>query len=587
MVDRQVAFRQRIITKLLNLEEKASCPDVVVAEILAWTNAEPFLTQKLCGLIDHSETFIPAGEEAARVEQLVRSHLIEHWETQGASAHLQRIQQGLLNHPQCDPLSLLRLYRKLLQTGEITADGSPAQAALLNLGLVEQHQATLKVANRIYQSVFDTDWIDRTIANGLQPAPATTPTPQTSVAIAPSIEAAPPFQPWKAEDLAANGSFNDSLNGSQAPAEQLQFSLNEQPDPPKIVNSVPRSNVERSNVERNELENVNDSTSHRAVNQATPATGAVAVLPASEVEATHSSARKLGIGRYLWILLGIASLTLIGYSLFRWLQVETRFKQANERLNQKEYQQAIEDYNTLLKLDSNYYQAWTNRGYALAGLKDYSKMLESCSTATIIEPKSLYAWNCKGEALHNLKQYQEAIAAFDQAMTLDSNDPIFWINKTESLLALRQTDAAMTTINRAIERLEQMQTTAGKEGVAREFSIALSHQGKALSQKQDHDAALKAYERSLTYDPNYFVALRGRGIALQELKRYEDAIAQFQQILDRPDPNQEQKAEAAYYLGLTFCQSQQRERAIAALDQALTLKPNYQAAEQAKKSCLK
>ncbi len=40
-----------------------------------------------------------------------------------------------------------------------------------------------------------------------------------------------------------------------------------------------------------------------------------------------------------------------------------------------------------------------------------------------------------------------------------------------------------------------------------------------------------------------------------------------------------------YYLGLSLCEFRQSERAIAAFDQALKLKPDYQAAEQGKKAC--
>jgi tetratricopeptide (TPR) repeat protein len=548
-MDKQFALSKRVIIKLFKLEEKASRPDMVVGEILAWTNSQPILTQKLCRLIHKSEAFIHTGEEAKAVAQLVQTRLIDQWETQVASDHLKTIQDGLLNNQTCDPILLLQQYKQILQDNGVSSDGSPVQAELLTLGLLEQQQNTLKVANRIYQSVFDRNWVKAVLANGLKPPSAMANT-SSQPTIPTNLDGPEPVQ-TKPE---SNVSSDESLT-QQSVADR------------NWVGKVLANRLQPSSATTN------------ISSQSTP------VDTTSDASTTSSPLKRLIFARSIWALLGIAGLLVVGFSLFRWLQVETIFKRGNEQLSQKNYQPAIDEYNKLLNLDSNYYQAWTNRGYGLAGLKDYSKMLESCTTATIIEPKSTYAWNCQGEALYNLKRYDEAIAAFDKAIVVNPQDPVFWINKTESLISLKRSDAAITSINQAIAILRQNQGGDRNEETIRELSIALSYKGKALSQKQDHDAALEAYEQSLTYDPNYFTALRGKGIALEGLQRYDDAIAQFQKILDRSDLSSEQKAEAGFYLGLTLCESNQPAKAIAAFDKALALKPNYPAAEQAKKNC--
>lgn len=548
-MDKQFALSKRVIVKLFKLDEKANRPDMVVGEILAWTNSQPILTQKLCRLIHKSETFIHTGEEAKTVAQLVQTYLIDQWETQVASDHLKMIQDSLLNNQTCDPISLLQQYKQILHNDGVSSDGSPVQAELIILGFVEQQQNTLKVANRIYQSVFDLNWVEMVLANGLQSSSATINLSGRSVV---------PTNLDDSEQLQTTQEGNVSSEGDPSP---------------------------QSMFERNRVGKVLADRLHPASATSNVSSQPDPVNPASDDSTTNAPPKRPIITRYIWALLGIAGLLIVGFSLFRWLQVETIFKRGNERLSQKDYQQAIDEYNNLLNLDSNYYQAWTNRGYGLAGLRDYSKMLESCATATIIEPKSTYAWNCQGEALYNLKRYDEAISAFDKAIALNPQDPVFWMNKTESLISLKRSDAAVTSINQAISLLRQSQGGDRKEEAIRELSIALSYKGKALSQKQDHDAALEAYEQALTYDPNYFTALRGKGIALEGLQRYEDAIAQFQNVLDRPELSNEQKAEVGFYLGLTLCESNQSAKAIAAFDKALSLKPNYPAAEQAKKNC--
>ena len=85
-------FRRSAIT-FFKLDEKASRPEIVLQEVLSWTGAQLLLPQKVCQLLADSEAFIPAGEEAARVRQLVETRVINHWDTQIASEHLKSIQQ--------------------------------------------------------------------------------------------------------------------------------------------------------------------------------------------------------------------------------------------------------------------------------------------------------------------------------------------------------------------------------------------------------------------------------------------------------------------------------------------------------------
>jgi hypothetical protein len=75
----------KIRIKLFNLEEKASSPYNLLEEIRAWTGEQFFLTQKVCQLFTESDTFISAGEEAERVEQIIQKNLIRNWQTQPAA----------------------------------------------------------------------------------------------------------------------------------------------------------------------------------------------------------------------------------------------------------------------------------------------------------------------------------------------------------------------------------------------------------------------------------------------------------------------------------------------------------------------
>jgi len=145
------------------LAQKAENDQEVLREILAWTGGQPFLTQKLCKLVLTSPFPIASGSEELLVEQVVRSRIIENWESQDEPEHLRTIRDRILRNEQRAG-RLLGLYQQILQHEEITADNSDEQMELRLSGLVVEHQGKLRVYNRIYFSVFDPSWVNQSLA---------------------------------------------------------------------------------------------------------------------------------------------------------------------------------------------------------------------------------------------------------------------------------------------------------------------------------------------------------------------------------------------------------------------------------------
>ena len=287
----------------------------------------------------------------------------------------------------------------------------------------------------------------------------------------------------------------------------------------------------------------------------------------------------------LLLLTFVSLLSLLFNNVAKRTAVRVAFSQGNKLLKQKLYQQALAKYDSLLKQDSNYFQAWTYRGYALAGLQQYEQMRQSCSTATIIEPKAVYAWNCQGEALHNLGRDREAIAAFDKAIAIDRSEPIFSIEKGKSLKALGNIEESITVIQQAIETLEPIETAKGKESISNELAVAWTLLGNNYIHKGKEQTAVDSYDRALNYVPNYFPAQFGKGIAFNMAQSYSQAQNQFRQILDNALLTPTQQAQTLLYLGKTLCSSQQTSLGITTLEKAIELKPNYQIARQAIEEC--
>ncbi|WP_088888752.1 AAA-like domain-containing protein [Leptolyngbya ohadii] len=158
-----------------------SQPEAVLREILHWTNGQPFLTQKLCQMVLQANQdsdgllYLPPGGESFWVEQLVRSRVIQQWESQDEPEHLRTIRDRLLFNDERAG-RLLGLYQQVLETtleGELSdsavpLDDSPEQAELLLSGLVEKHDGHLRIKNRIYRAIFNAEWVAQQL-NRLRP----------------------------------------------------------------------------------------------------------------------------------------------------------------------------------------------------------------------------------------------------------------------------------------------------------------------------------------------------------------------------------------------------------------------------------
>ncbi|MDZ8108712.1 MAG: AAA-like domain-containing protein [Nostoc sp. DedQUE12a] len=182
---------------LPGLAEVVSQPQAILQEIIYWTGGQPFLTQKLCELITYVafETAtemitLPPGTEALWIEQLVKTRIIQNWQSQDEPEHLRTIRDRLLFDEQ-QAGRLLSIYQQVLQAQEaqergnlgageqgsggeefsplplhsVPSDDSREQTQLLLSGLVERHNGYLKIKNPIYRNVFNAQWVSRQLDN--------------------------------------------------------------------------------------------------------------------------------------------------------------------------------------------------------------------------------------------------------------------------------------------------------------------------------------------------------------------------------------------------------------------------------------
>jgi PAS domain S-box-containing protein len=142
-------------------------PQAVLKAILAWTSGQPFLTQKLCQIAvttaqqaDQQPLTLPPGAADMWVEGLVRSQIIDHWESQDEPIHLRTIRDHLFWHRDRTG-RILGIYQQLLQAEIVATDDSREQSDLRLSGLVVSQGSYLAIKNQIYREVFTLDWVQR------------------------------------------------------------------------------------------------------------------------------------------------------------------------------------------------------------------------------------------------------------------------------------------------------------------------------------------------------------------------------------------------------------------------------------------
>lgn len=143
---------------LQGLAERVTNPQTILKAVLAWTNGQPFLTQKLCKLIRNTSAPIPPNGEAEWIEHVVQTQIVDNWESQDEPEHLRTIRDRITKSPQS--LQLLALYQQVWAQSEVAIANTPIERELLLSGIVIKRQSTLMVQNRIYASIFNRDWID-------------------------------------------------------------------------------------------------------------------------------------------------------------------------------------------------------------------------------------------------------------------------------------------------------------------------------------------------------------------------------------------------------------------------------------------
>ncbi|NES19782.1 MAG: hypothetical protein F6K41_12845 [Symploca sp. SIO3E6] len=141
--------------------------ETAIRRMLSWTHGKESLNESIFKIASNIFQSPKKRGDAEWIDNLVRWHLIENWETHEQAKPLRKTRDYLLKNRNCDPFWLLLSYQQILQ-GTSFNPSCPEHQELLKSGLVVDKDGELTVHNRIYEAVFDSNWVTKEL-NSLRP----------------------------------------------------------------------------------------------------------------------------------------------------------------------------------------------------------------------------------------------------------------------------------------------------------------------------------------------------------------------------------------------------------------------------------
>ena len=180
----------------------------------------------------------------------------------------------------------------------------------------------------------------------------------------------------------------------------------------------------------------------------------------------------------------------------------------------KWYKTAYEHFTEVLKLKSDFTEAYINRGAVLRDVNEFDHALEDFNMAIDINPEFANAYSQRGVYYAKIGNAEEALNDFNKAIDVDPKSANSYNSRGITYKDMGEVDLAMKDYNKAIE-------------LDPEFPEAYNNLGVIYDEKGEHDCAIKNYSKAIELKPHYVSAYNNRGRVYRDKGNIELAIDDF------------------------------------------------------------
>jgi YVTN family beta-propeller protein len=185
---------------------------------------------------------------------------------------------------------------------------------------------------------------------------------------------------------------------------------------------------------------------------------------------------------------------------------------ALERLNN--YEEAIKCYDTVLEKDLDNIEALNAKAYALERLGNSTRAEQYYKKITENYVNQIYKTNDEAKEYQELGKYDEAIICYDRILSIDINNSNAWLQKGHLFSKLNNFSKAIECYDRII-------------GLDK-HNEKLKREGQELNDKQ-----IIEYYKTIDPSPENIAALNAKGLALEKVEKYDDAIQIFDIVISQ------------------------------------------------------
>ncbi|MBS1646628.1 MAG: tetratricopeptide repeat protein [Bacteroidetes bacterium] len=190
------------------------------------------------------------------------------------------------------------------------------------------------------------------------------------------------------------------------------------------------------------------------------------------------------------------------------------YLRAQLKFEDKQYPEAIADYNQAIAAKPDYAYAYNDRASAKKMLNDEAGAIADYQKAVELDSKLFFAYNNLGSAKRNKGDNDGAIDAYNKAIALKSDYYLALNNRGVAKLNKNDISGAISDFNTALR-------------IKSDYVSAMNNMAAAYIKKQDYKAASDWCNKALIVDENVGAIYVNRGITKQMQKDEEGACADW------------------------------------------------------------